>query len=111
MVLFGLDYDYHTYAYLLDNPELFKIAINSKATDVLNTEGDETLRSGTMSLIQVQPATTFSYQVVYMKKNYDDLAAFDDKMKLTVDFGIWAPLALPILRGLQIFYDFFYQFR
>jgi YidC/Oxa1 family membrane protein insertase len=46
----------------------------------------------------------FSAFVFFSKKNYDDLKALGDNLHLAVDFGFFAVVAVPILRGLQMFY-------
>ncbi|MBT5094515.1 MAG: membrane protein insertase YidC [Halobacteriovoraceae bacterium] len=57
-----------------------------------------------MTLQMVQPTTTFNGYFLYAKKNYDQLKKIGDNLDLTVDFGMLAIIAIPILRGLQYFY-------
>jgi YidC/Oxa1 family membrane protein insertase len=51
-------------------------------------------------------ANTFAADLVFTKKNYDELISLGDNLHLSVDFGFFAILAVPTLRALQFVYKF-----
>lgn len=51
-----------------------------------------------------------AFKLIFTKKDYDNLLSIGDNLHLTLDFGIWAVIAVPILRGLQFFYSFFHNY-
>ncbi len=106
---FGLDFNYHLFAFFFPVSDLYRVGITATESASRDSDGDAIL-NGTLFLNRVTAASVFNYDILFMKKNYDSLAAYDDKLKLAVDFGIWSIIALPILRGLQIFYDFFQNY-
>ncbi len=86
---FGLDFNYHILSFVLDSNKMYK----------LQTKGN---------LLLIEPlegANSFNYKVSFLKKNYDDLKKFGFNLSKSVDFGIWEIIAVPILRGLQYFYN------
>lgn len=85
---FGLDFNYHLFAIVIDGSDLSK----------LETKGNK-LRSRL-----IKPVSNFNFKSVFMRKNYDDLKELGHNLQSAVDFGIWAVIAVPILRGLQYFY-------
>jgi len=86
---FGVDFRYH----------LFTLVLNEKAAVRYGLNKD-----GKMNVDIVNPANSFSGYVYFSRKNYDDLKAVGDNLHLAVDFGFFAIVAVPILRGLQFFY-------
>jgi len=87
----GLDHNYHLLGYVVDASKLYKIDYGQKL----------------MRLSSLKPTNTYSLEVFYAKKNYDDLSSFGNDLNKAVDFGMWAIIAVPILRGLQYFYELF----
>jgi YidC/Oxa1 family membrane protein insertase len=87
---FGIDYNYHLFALVLGE--------TTKARYFAS-------KDGTFTLDTVEPMNNFVGDLVFTKKNYDDLVALGDKLDLSVDFGFFGIIAVPILRGLQFFYD------
>jgi YidC/Oxa1 family membrane protein insertase len=88
---FGLDFKYHLYAFVMEQENLIKL---------------ET-RNNTLKAATINKVNQFDYKIVFLKKNYDELISMGHNLELAVDFGIWAIIAVPILRGLQYFYDIF----
>lgn len=86
---FGLDYNYHLFSFVVDQNDISKISNNS------NVLTYRTLKN----------SNKLNFKVVFAKKNYDDLAKLGHELKKSVDFGMWAIIAVPILRGLQFFFD------
>src|SRR5690606_11667018 len=86
---FGLDYAYHIFTNVL--PEKTSFLFN--ATE----EGAFTLNAS-------KATNNLEFYQVYAKKEYDLLVSYGDNLKLSVDFGIWSIIAVPILRGLQFFF-------
>lgn len=88
---FGLDFDYHLFAVVL--PEKKMVTFKG-------------FSSGLAEFDLAQPVTNFEASIVYAQKDYDVLHGFGDKLDMSVDFGIFGILAIPILRGLQFFHRF-----
>lgn len=89
---FGLNYNYHLFANILSekSPVLFS-----------------TTKDGELILTSTKAAQTFSFSQIFSKKEYDLLQSLGDNLHLSVDFGMWAIVAVPILRGLQFFFTIF----
>lgn len=87
---FGLDFNFHLFAFI------FKDKIPARY---------HTDKAGRFIVDTVDPIKEFSGDLVFTKKNYDELVAIGDNLNLSVDFGFFGVLAVPILRGLQMFYD------
>jgi YidC/Oxa1 family membrane protein insertase len=88
---FGIDYNYHLFALVL------------KDKTVLKYKSSE---NGQFALEFITPVKTFSGDLVFTKKNYDHLVSLGDGLHLSVDFGFFAVLAVPILRGLQFIHRY-----
>lgn len=90
----GVDFNYHLLAMVFNNAQSAKV---------------NTTEAGQLSMNTVSPATNLSGSVVFTKKNYDHLIALSnpgDNLHLSVDFGWFAVLAVPTLRGLQFIYKY-----
>jgi YidC/Oxa1 family membrane protein insertase len=87
----GIDYNYHLFAAVLgkDTPARFKIT-----------------EKGQMFIDIPTASKEFDTDLVFTKKNYDDLLALGDNLHQSVDFGFFAILAVPMLRALQFIYKF-----
>ncbi len=88
---YGIDFNFHLFGFILKEKTLSKYTI---------------LESGSMVVDTVSASTHFSGDLVFTKKNYDQLAKLGDKLELSVDFGIFGIVAVPILRGLQFIYKY-----
>lgn len=86
---FGLDYHYHLLSFALDTSILGRVDHSKNY----------------FSYRSLSPMNKFSYKVIYAKKNYDDLVKIGNGLEQSVDFGMWGIIAIPILRGLQFFFD------
>lgn len=53
-----------------------------------------------------ESSKAFSGDIIFTKKNYDDLIALGDNLHLSVDFGWFGVIAVPTLRALQFVYKF-----
>lgn len=85
---FGVDFNYHLFATVIEKkPMVYK--------------ADE---SGNLSVKHIKASNNLIYKQIFVKKEYDYLSALGSNLHLAVDFGIWSILAVPILRGLQFFY-------
>ncbi|MDP7321940.1 MAG: membrane protein insertase YidC [Bacteriovoracaceae bacterium] len=90
----GLDFNYHLFGFILDKNLLYK----------MQTQGNN------LQLATIMPVQQFNYQVLLIKKNYDDLISAGNNLSKAVDFGMWEIIAVPILRGLQYFYSLFQNY-
>lgn len=87
----GTDYNFHLFALVFskETPARYKVT-----------------EAGQM-FVEIPTATKeFSGDLVFTKKNYDELIALGDNLHLSVDFGFFAILAVPTLRALQFVYKF-----
>lgn len=87
----GVDFNYHLFALVFKD----KLAAKYKTTE-----------AGQMSVELPSATQNISFDLVFTKKNYDTLIGLGDNLHLSVDFGFFAVLAVPILRGLQWFYRY-----
>jgi YidC/Oxa1 family membrane protein insertase len=87
---FGLDYDYHLLAYVLEDkkPLVYNITENGK-----------------FSLSPSKTSNQLMYKGLFVQKDYDHLINLGDNLKSAIDFGILSIISVPILRGLQFFFD------
>lgn len=85
----GIDFNYHLFAAVLDKdtPARFKIT-----------------EKGQMFIDIPTASKEFSTDLVFTKKNYDELLALGDNLHQSVDFGYFAIIAVPMLRALQMIY-------
>ena len=88
---FGVDFNYHLFALV------FKDKTPSKY---------KTTEAGQLIVDVPVASKTFSGDLVFTKKNYDTLITLGDNLHLAVDFGFFAVLAVPILRGLQFIHKY-----
>ena len=88
---FGVDFNYHIFALI------FKDKTPSKY---------KTTEAGQLYVDIPTATNSFSGDLVFTKKNYDTLISLGDNLHLAVDFGFFAVLAVPILRGLQFIHKY-----
>lgn len=88
----GLDFDYHVFFVVFDKPDNFIY----KTTELNN-----------LNVSSSNLTTQVSYKYLFARKEYDSLKNLGHNLELSVDFGMWSLLAVPILRGLQFFYSLF----
>jgi YidC/Oxa1 family membrane protein insertase len=79
------------------------LALVFKDKQVAKYESNE---QGALALETVTPSVNFESSLVFTKKNYDHLLTLGDGLHLSVDFGFFAILAVPLLRGLQFLYKY-----
>jgi hypothetical protein len=90
----GIDYAYHF---------LGLVSPDSPATDVsFNTQGYFVSRSFPLN-------EKINSYIIFVKKEYDFLKSLGDSLHLTVDFGMFAFLAVPMLWLLNVFNGFFFK--
>jgi len=85
----GIDFNYHLFALYFEKETnlIYKNNLNS-----------------TLSIHSNKSENAVSFNVIYVKKDYDYLASLGHKLQNAVDFGIWGFFAVWILKGLQFFY-------
>ncbi|MDH5415176.1 MAG: membrane protein insertase YidC, partial [Flavobacteriaceae bacterium] len=88
---FGLDFNYHLFAFVYDLPSKSK----------LETRNNILLTS------PLEHSNSLNYNIVFLRKNYDQLKSLGHNLHQSVDFGMWSIVAVPLLRGLQLFYSWF----
>lgn len=88
----GIDFNYHLFSVFFDKEVnlIYKNNTNS-----------------TLSVFSNKSENALSFNVVYVKKDYDYLASLGHKLQNSVDFGWWGIFAVWILKGLQYFYTWF----
>lgn len=87
----GIDFNYHLFATYFDK----------EPTLLYKNNQDQTF-----SMFSNKAEKTLQYNVVFVKKEYNDLTALGHNLNKAVDFGIWGFFAVWILKGLQFFYKF-----
>lgn len=87
----GTDYNFHLFAMVFAN----EIPARYKTTE-----------QGQLFVEIPNASKEFSGDLVFTKKNYDELIALGDNLHLSVDFGFFAILAVPTLRALQFVYKY-----
>lgn len=90
----GIDFNYHLLSFVNVNPQAARYKMYAQGEGAI------------AQIDYVNPATAFDGYVIYAKKNYDQLAKLGDNLQLSVDFGFFGIIAVPILRGLQFFYKY-----
>lgn len=85
----GIDFNYHLFATFFEKPAdlVYKAAADNTFTMFSNKNVNE-----------------LSYNLVFVKKEFNDLAALGHNLQNSVDFGWWGIFAVWILKGLQFFY-------
>ena len=91
LVWFGVDFSYHLFIFSNSGGNTFRYS---------------TTESGNMIVETVDEVPVFEGSLVFTKKNYDTLTDLGDNLHLSVDFGIFGIVAVPILRGLQFLYKY-----
>lgn len=88
----GIDFNYHLFATYFEKPQdlIYKSTLDNS-----------------FSLFTKRATKQLSYGIVFVKKEYNDLAALGHNLNNSVDFGMWGFFAVWILKGLQFFYKFF----
>lgn len=88
----GIDFNYHLFALYFDNQtsHIAKNGVDSK-----------------LGLMTNKNEKSLSYNLVFVKKEYNYLSSLGNNLKGAVDFGIWGMFAEWILKGLQYFYTWF----
>jgi YidC/Oxa1 family membrane protein insertase len=89
---FGTDFKYHLAAVVFENPIINKINMNEEGSFVLNS---------------IKSSSNLNFKYLFLNKKYDDLLHFGYNLDASIDFGIWALIAVPILKGLQFFFTIF----
>ena len=87
----GIDFNYHLLAIV------FSEKIPSKQSANIN---------GELVINFSNPNNKLEGYFIYQQKNYDNLVKAGDNLQAAVDFGMFAVVAVPILRGLQFFYKY-----
>lgn len=88
----GLDFNYHLFNVVFDEKEDFKIVANNQ---------------NITKIIKTDEVSSFKFDILFTKKEYDKLASFGSNLHLAIDLGFLSLIAVPILRGLQFFYEVF----
>lgn len=87
----GIDFNYHFFGAVLGKETPARYKSNDKG----------------QLFVDIPEATKeFTTDLVFTKKNYDDLISLGDNLHQSVDFGFFAVLAVPTLRALQFIYKY-----
>ncbi|PIK14319.1 membrane protein insertase YidC [Halobacteriovorax sp. JY17] len=87
----AIDFNFHLFAMTFKDP----IAARLNAFE-----------SGEFRSTFVNEMQAMEGSIVFSKKNYDLLAKLGDKLDLSIDFGFFGIISVPILRGLQFVHDY-----
>jgi len=87
---FGPDFKYHLLAWAFSEDSFFNFKF---------------FPSGQIEVGSANFLEKLEGEIIFTKKNYDDLLNLGKGLHLSVDFGIWGILAVPILKSLQFLYS------
>lgn len=87
---FGLDYKYHLFAFILEERTRTRY---------------EMTEDGKFVIDMLDGSSDFYGDLIFTKKNYDLLSDLGDNLHLSVDFGFFGIIAVPMLRGLEFFHS------
>lgn len=87
----GIDHHYHLFVNVFDTKQASKFVLTE---------------SGQADISIVNELSSINGYLGFYKKNYDTLTSRGDNLHMSIDFGIFGIIAVPILRGLQFFYKF-----
>ncbi len=87
----GLDFNHH----------VFLNVFNQKLSSNYKTDED-----GRLVFTTVNPARSYEGFIVYSLKELDYLTLIGNQTELSIDFGIFGILAIPILKGMKYLYDY-----
>ncbi len=87
----GIDFNYHLFAFYFDK----------ESSLLFNNSFD-----GKLSVFSGKPLKEITYNLLFVKKEYDYLASLGHGLKHSVNFGMWGFFAEWILRGLQFFHKY-----
>ena len=85
----GIDSNYHLFAFVFGD----KKSIHYQSSEV-----------GPLVVDLNQEMSSLEGNLVFAKKQYDELKALGENLHLGVDFGIFAVIAVPLFKGLQMIY-------
>ncbi|MCB9092957.1 MAG: membrane protein insertase YidC [Halobacteriovoraceae bacterium] len=86
----GIDHHYH----------LFSVVFPEK------TPGDYRMHGNSLRVRVKESYQNFTYKMVFLKKEYEKLKSLGDNLHQSVDFGMFAIIAEPLLWALQKIYSF-----
>ncbi len=95
---FGIDFNYNIFLFVFDSKKSMRVKITKQM------DRNEVVTMGKMEVMTADATNNFSGTLVYLKKDYTALGAMGDNLDLSVDFGMWSVIAVPILHLLQFFY-------
>jgi YidC/Oxa1 family membrane protein insertase len=87
---FGLDYNFHLFSFVLKE--------KTRTSYKMTTDGK-------FIIDMLDGSSNFYGDLIFTKKNYDLLSDLGDNLHLSVDFGFFGIIAVPILRGLEFCYS------
>lgn len=87
----GIDFNYHIFLNTFKDKKLFNFTVKE---------------SGEFAATLANPQSEISGSFVFAKKEYDYLTKLEENINLSIDYGFWSVIAVPILRALQMFYKF-----
>ena len=94
---FGVDFNYHLFAIIFQEKQNAKLLISSSEHGNNPPQGDLWLET-------LSENSNFTFSYLFTKKDYDYLISLGNNLQAAVNFGFFGIVAVPILRGLQMFY-------
>ena len=89
---FAIDHNYHLFALVGEENKSFSAKSNE---------------SGLIKINFNELSNFYEFDLLFVKKNYDYLVTLNNGLSATIEFGFFGFLAIPILRMLQFFYEYF----
>jgi YidC/Oxa1 family membrane protein insertase len=86
----GLDYHYHLFAILFDQ----------------KLSAQTIIKNNSLIMKSIESKNNYSGTITYTLKELDHLQVIGKKLDLSIDYGIFGIIAVPLLKGLKFFYSF-----
>ena len=87
----GVDFDHHLFANVFSK----KVSMKYVSTE-----------SGSFFVQTINASNEYNGHFLYALKNFDYLSSLKNKTDLSIDFGLFGILAVPILKGLKYVYNY-----
>ena len=97
----GIDFNYHLFALNFATPN---------QSIVRTTEIDPNTQKANMYLEIAGNLNSIDFEFIYKKKNYDQLTKLGNGLQMSVDYGFFSIISVPIHKSLQFFYKYVHNY-
>jgi YidC/Oxa1 family membrane protein insertase len=93
----GIDFNYHLFALNFLNPN--QATVRTTALNPNTQKSNMFIELGTN-------LNSIEFEFIYAKKNYDQLVSMGNGLQMSVDYGFFSIISIPIHKSLQFFYTY-----